>query len=292
MQTTFAVHNMLTDAAKARRAVKFFLRPLSLFQSRSNGIPVDDGRYNLVGYRLDNEERQPAQVRIDGWLAPFWRAMEETGWRVANKYKLVNGEVVWSLVPMEQTKNPGIPTREDLLSYVEKIRPMAGVRAQRALEIAISGKIQRLPLTENGHDCWQVLGSRGDIYEVSIKGRYCSCPDAENGAPRWMDGPLCKHRLAVMYITRWEEETGKQLRERKTVHAVKERGADSNGVPEEYVTIAPPSSSAQGWRWVHVRGNGRLAMQSNQEFPTHDEALRVAQTIAQCKAVPFYLNGH
>jgi hypothetical protein len=289
MQTTFAVHNLLTDAAREKRTVKFFLRPLSLLHSRSNGIHVDDGRYDLVGYRLDNEERQPAQVRIDGWLAPFWRAMEESGWRVAHKYRLANGEVVWSLARMQEQQAEGIPTRDDLLCYVEKIRPLAGERSQRALEIAISGKVQRLAPTEDGHDCWQVKGN--DLYTVSIAGRSCSCPDAANGAPRWLNGPLCKHRIAVMYIVRWQEATGKQLRVATPPQQEDELNS-AHRAPTEYVTVAAPQTSSEGWRWVHVRGFGKLAFSSREEYPTQEAVLRAAQAVAQAKAVPFYRNGH
>ncbi len=105
----------------------------------------------------------------------------------------------------------GVPTTADLLDYVEKVRPLAGDRAQRALDIAVSGKVTQLPVDESGNDRWQVKGSRDDQYTVSIHGKSCTCPDAENGAPRWMDGPLCKHRLAVMYIVRWQEATARQL---------------------------------------------------------------------------------
>jgi hypothetical protein len=286
MQTTLALYNLLTYAARTKKAVKLFVRPLGLLPSQSDSVTVDDDRYDLTGYRLGKEERQPCRVRIDGWLAPFWRVMEQSGWRIAYKHSLVSGEIVWTLASMQTMDDAGIPTKDALLKYVEKIRPLAGERAHRALEIAISGKVQRLAHTEDGHDSWEVRGSR-DVYQTSIMAKSCTCPDAANGAPRWQDGPLCKHRIAAMFITRWEEDTGKRL------HAMPPAQEENETITAsaelvEYVTVARPQTSKEGWRWVHVRGLGRLSFYSTTEYPTEEAVLRVAISIAQCKAVPFH----
>jgi hypothetical protein len=178
-----------------------------------------------------------------------------------------------------------VPHEDELLGYAEKIHPLVGERAQRALALVVSGRVQRLAPTEDGHDCWEVKGSQ-DVYRTSIRARYCSCPDAANGAPRWLDGPLCKHRIAVMYVVRWEEETGKRL---SAAPPIEESESRSEYAPSaEYLTIVPPQTPKQGWRWCHVRGFGRLSLYSSQEYATEEAVLQVALSVAQCKALPFH----
>jgi hypothetical protein len=285
MKTILAFHNLLIFATRTRKTLKLYL--CSSGSRIDSSIAVDDGHYEVVGYRLNQEERQSCQLSIEGWLAPFWRIMEADGWMVANKNRTGRGEIVWQLRHLETESRQGYPCQDELAGYVNKIRPLAGERAQRALEIAISGKVQHLKPDENGADCWQVSGSQGQSYIVSISGKSCTCPDAANGAPRWLDGPLCKHRLAVMYCKRWEEATGKQICSEEVDSQDQASVPVLATVPDEYVSIAPPAAG-QGWRWVHVRGHGRLAICSTQEYPNQDTVLKAAISVAQCKAVPFY----
>ncbi|MBX2997117.1 MAG: SWIM zinc finger family protein [Caldilineaceae bacterium] len=284
MQSLLTFHHLLGYAARTRKMLKLYVRPTGEYRG---GIAVDDGKYEVVGYRINGEDRQPCALSIDGWTAPFWRVMEENSWKVAHRQGTNGGEFVWQLHPMVEDRVFGVPTAEELLGYVDKMRPLAGERAGRALELAISGKIAHLPVADNGEDRWQVDGSHGHHYTVSIRGRSCTCPDAANGAPRWMDAPLCKHRIAVMYIHRWEEATGKRLCQQSPIYINDEGCTPSRREPEEYVTIAPPTTSKEGWRWVHVRGAGRLTLYSRQEFASQDAVLPVAQSIAQSKSVPF-----
>lgn len=291
MQSVLSLNNLLHYAARTRHSVSLYVRPTN-FPSISQGVPVDDGLYHITGYVLGNEPRQPYDFAIQGWLSPFWRVMEASGWRVASRHKISQGERRWTLARMEEVILPGLPTRDQLLDYVEKIRPLAGERAERALEIATSGKVHKLGPGLDGKDRWEVerSGEGCGAYSVSIQGRYCTCPDAANGAPRWFDAPLCKHRLAVMYIYRWQEDAQRA-----------QENARANNLPHiplaplyppEYVTIAPPARSNQGWRWATVRHQGALVRHSQDEFPSQDEAMSVARTVADCKGLPLYLNGY
>lgn len=284
MQSLLTFHHLLGYAARTHKSLKLYVRPLGSYQG---GIAVDDGRYIVTGYRVNGDGRQPCNLPINGWTAPFWRVMEENNWKVAHRQGTNGGEFVWQLHPMVEEKAFGVPTSEELLGYVDKMRPLAGERAGRALELAISGKIVHLPVADNGEDRWQVNGSHNEHYTVSIRGRTCTCPDAANGAPRWMDAPLCKHRIAVMYITRWEEATGKRLCQQSTIYVDEEGCSPSCGEVEEYVTIAPPATSKEGWRWLHVRGFGKLSLYSRQEYVSQEAVLPIAQSVAQSKAVPF-----
>ncbi|MBX3053827.1 MAG: SWIM zinc finger family protein [Caldilineaceae bacterium] len=222
-------------------------------------------------------------MSIDGWLSPFWKTLEEIGWRLLHKQRTSSVDYTWTLAPMKELSATGFPARTDLLPYVEKIRPLAGDRAQRGLELAISGKVQKVGVGDAGEDLWRVAASRGDAYSVSIKARYCTCPDAANGAPRWFDAPLCKHRIAVMYICRWQED--QQLVQADNVSHI----PDTPSRPPEYITVAPPTMSSEGWRWIHVYTNGKLNRSSTDEFPSREQAIQTAQVVAQCKNLPLLL---
>lgn len=293
MQSTLALYNLLQYAGRTRKQVQLYVRPIGLHIPNRQGIVTDDGLYVVTGYRLDRDKRQPAEIRINGWLDSFWRAMESAGWRIGAKHRLAQGEVLWTLTPMaaEHPSERMVPERDALLDYVERIRPMAGERAQRALEIATCGKARRLAPGQDGKDRWAVESSSTGSYQVSIEGGYCTCPDADNGAPTWMDAPLCKHRLAVMYIYRWEQDRHKQYA--NPTPAPEGERCSLNGTPQPpYVTVMPPQTSKEGWRWVHVRPDGQLNLYSRQRFLCVDEAMRVARIVADAKAVPLYLNGY
>lgn len=291
MQSVLHLNNMLLYAARTKHSVSLYVRPTGL-PSTSQGIPVDDGLYHITGYVMGDEARQPYDYAIQGWLSPFWRAMEQSGWRVAARHKVTGGERRWSLARMDELLLPGLPTRDQLLDYVEKIRPLAGERAERALEIATSGKVHKLTPLSDGKDRWQVDGTETTCgaYTVSIQGRYCTCPDAASGAPRWFDAPLCKHRIAVMYICRWQEDEQRAQEIAKANH--QPYTPASPAYPAEYITIAPPSNAKAGWRWSQVRHQGALTRHSQDEFPSQDAAMRVARVVADCKNLPLYLNGY
>jgi len=291
MQSVLALNNLLHYAARTKRPVSLYVRATGYPQS-SQGIPVDDGLYAITGYTLGDEARQAYDYAVQGWLSPFWRVMEQSGWRVASRCKAVKGERRWTLARMDEVTLPGMPTREQLLDYVEKIRPLAGERAERGLEIATSGKVHKLLPALDGKDRWEVdsTGAGCGAYSVSILGRYCSCPDAASGAPRWFDAPLCKHRLAVMFIYRWQED---EQRARECAQANNQPHTPvTPSYPPEYITIAPPSNPRNGWRWSQVRHAGALTRYSQEEYPSQDTAMRVARVVADCKSLPLYLNGY
>ncbi len=99
-----------------------------------------------------------------------------------------------------------------------------------------------------------------------------------------MDAPLCKHRLAVMYITRWEQDQHRRYAPSSPPDA---RDEAAQGAPQPpYVTIAPPSHSKEGWRWVYVRRPGQLNRHSTQEFPTPQAALKAAEAVAVGYNIP------
>lgn len=278
MQSVLPLFNLLEYAGRTRHSTRLYVRPHS-----DPGGMTDDGIYSVTGVRLGNEARQEMAYCIEGWLSPFWRMLEKSGWRVAQRSKVASGERLWTLARMEEVRLPGLPTRDQLLGYVEKVRPLAGERAERALEIATSGKVHKLTPAADGRDRWEVACStagRGS-YSVSIEGHYCTCPDAASGAPRWLDAPLCKHRLAVMFIYRWEKES----------HNGNTCSVYTPSHPAEYVGITAPSNSTTGWRWTHVQADGASTRYSQQEYPDQQMAMRVARTIADCKALPLYLNG-
>lgn len=252
----------------------------------AQGIVSDDGKYQVLQYRI-RDTWESCSMSIDGWLSPFWKTLEEIGWRLVHKQRTSSVDYTWTLAPMKEVVATGFPTRNDLLPYVEKIRPLAGDRAQRGLELAISGKVQKVGVGDQGEDLWRVLASRGDAYSVSIKARYCTCPDAANGAPRWFDAPLCKHRIAVMYICRWQEDAQQGYCNSPTNHT-ETKTADTNQLTE-YITIAPPVVSGQGWRWIHVYTSGKLNRSSTDEFPNREQAIQTAQVVAQCKNLPLLL---
>lgn len=80
--------------------------------------------------------------------------------------------------------------------------PGIGERAVKAAELIVTGQVSRLP-DQSGADAWIVGSQTGQrSYAVSIRGRSCDCQDAARGAPRHNGGPLCKHRLAAMLLSR------------------------------------------------------------------------------------------
>ena len=80
--------------------------------------------------------------------------------------------------------------------------PGIGERAVKAAELIVTGQVSRLP-DQSGIDAWIVGSQTGQrSYAVSIRGRSCDCQDAAHGAPRHNGGPLCKHRLAAMFMFR------------------------------------------------------------------------------------------
>lgn len=96
-----------------------------------------------------------------------------------------------------------------LQQYAEDARaafPAIQERSTKAVEIVYNSRIRRLdPAPVSGHDRWQADGSSGNTYEVSVQGGYCTCPDAQhNHVPQdpAYHGPLCKHRLAAMYMVK------------------------------------------------------------------------------------------
>jgi len=291
MQFVLRLNNLLHYAARTKHSVSLYVRPTGC-PSTSQGIPVDDGLYHITGYVMGDEARQPYDYAIQGWLSPFWRVMEQSGWRVAARHKASQGERRWSLARMDEVLLPGLPTRDQLLDYVEKMRPLAGERAERALEIATSGKVHKLTPLSDGKDRWQVDGTETTCgaYTVSIQGRYCTCPDAASGAPRWFDAPLCKHRIAVMYICRWQEDEERAQEIAKANHQPYTPATPA--YPPDYITITPPSRSNEGWRWSQVRSHGALARYSHEEYPSPETAMRVARIVADCKGLPLYLNGY
>ncbi len=291
MQSVLHLNNLLHYAARTKHPVSLYVRPTGC-PSTSQGIPVDDGLYQVTGYVMGDEPRQAYDYTINGWLSPFWRVMEATGWRVASRHKAIQGERRWSLARMDELLLPGLPTRDQLLDYVEKIRPLAGERAERGLEIATSGKVHKLTPLSDGKDRWEVDGTETGCgaYTVSIQGRYCTCPDATSGAaPRWFNAPLCKHRLAVMYITRWQED---QQRAQETAQVNNlPCTPPTPAYPTDYITITPPVRSNEGWRWSQVRHSGAYTRYSQEEYPNQEVVMRVARSIADCKDLPLYLNG-
>lgn len=78
--------------------------------------------------------------------------------------------------------------------------PGVGERAVKAAELIVTGQVSRLP-DQSGKDRWIVGSQAGQrSYTVSIRDRSCDCRDAAHGAPRHNGGPLCKHRLAAMFL--------------------------------------------------------------------------------------------
>lgn len=248
---------------------KLYVRRLST-PTAVQGIPVSDGHYRIVGYRFDGEKRMDCDITIQDWLDPFWKQMETVGVKVASRIRNGGGEYIWSLAPLESVPQPKGPSPEELLPFVEEARILAGHRAHRGLEIALSGKVQFL---SNGTapDQWQVQGSRGDTYTVSIQGKSCTCPDAANGAPRHEDAPLCKHRLACIFIQRWQaQQKPPQLD------------------PEvQYITVT--ATRPDEWHWQHYQPHG-FTRTSRDAFPCRTEAVATAQVIARTRNLPLYLS--
>lgn len=107
-----------------------------------------------------------------------------------------------------------LPTRQQLSPLVDAAVASlhCGARAVKAAELVAAGEVSRRPdwIRRNGRrqiverqDRWQVHG-----YQVSVSGKFCDCPDACHNAPRHNGAPLCKHRLAAMYLMRLEEQAG------------------------------------------------------------------------------------
>lgn len=78
--------------------------------------------------------------------------------------------------------------------------PAVGPRAIKAAELIVTGHVSRLP-DHAGRDRWIVSSQTGSqSYAVSIRGKSCDCQDAAPAAPQHNGGPLCKHRLAAMFL--------------------------------------------------------------------------------------------
>lgn len=251
---------------------KLYVRRLSI-PTGAQGIPVSDGHYRIVAYRLDDGQRMDCDITIQDWLDPFWKQMEKAGVKVASRVRNGGGEYLWTLAALDDGPQTEGPSREDLLPFVEEARILAGHRAHRGLEIALSGKVRFL---SNGTapDRWQVQGSRGDTYTVSIQGKSCTCPDAANGAPRHEDAPLCKHRLACIFIQRWQAQ---QL-------PTKPQTLDPEA---EYITVS--ATHPGEWHWLHYRPHG-FTLTSRDIFPCQADALATAKIVASTRRLPLYLS--
>ncbi len=154
---------LLMQAQLAQNSLRLLVRRTGLCTADSQGLPHDDGRYLIHRYR-HGDEWQECQIPVEGWLSPFWKTVEEIGWHLTHKQRTGHESYTWVLAPMQILVAPGLPTKEELLGYVEKIRPMAGERAQRALAIALSGEVQQAGVDEAGKDRWQVAGSQTSLH--------------------------------------------------------------------------------------------------------------------------------
>ena len=75
-------------------------------------------------------------------------------------------------------------------------------RAHKAAQMAVDGKVTRLPSAGRGHDRWRVEGATG-IYHVSVSDHLCGCKfHAINGRLGGYDA-LCSHQLAAIFLSLW-----------------------------------------------------------------------------------------
>lgn len=102
-----------------------------------------------------------------------------------------------------------LPTPGDLQRFVDFAErvPGLGDRAQKAVQLACTGAVHRQPKgrtpTGQEYDRWEVNGSRGDSYRVSVSQGQCNCKDAANRAPLHGYHRLCKHMLACIFTDLW-----------------------------------------------------------------------------------------
>ena len=106
-----------------------------------------------------------------------------------------------------------MPSRDEriaqLITDAQAAIPGLGNRAEKAADLVSTvfalGK-------QSGVDWWQV----DTTHRVSIAGKVCDCHDAHYGAPTQDKngkpiGPICKHRLAVMFEIKLRKQNGDAL---------------------------------------------------------------------------------
>lgn len=95
------------------------------------------------------------------------------------------------------------PTFPEISTLVDRSKTVGlGSRARKAAELAVAGKVKKLPSAGEGRDRWEVQGDTG-TYMVSVSDGICGCTYNAYHGNQSGYGRLCSHQLACIYLSLW-----------------------------------------------------------------------------------------